>query len=285
MNLQKWWNKIRLVGKRGFKKSSEMQNPTSFFSSPSLQDLLFLTRVHCEPSLESIVEATQKKWLRPVGKERWESVESYNSKQMKKIHFHMKKMGFFSEVLPSDTNYDYALVLGASFSSVQERVHYLVKLWHKGVRFQKLIFLTGERPLDPKVEPDNIFMEASIVPKTETQMMQYVHDYFEIPEEMKQLPFELVSVPFDTKAGKRPSTADTIRAWMDRFPFPGKCLFVSNQPYCIYQGLVIKGLIPKNFVFETVGPPPTMEDMTGSTLLDTVARSLYQELQNRKKGT
>ena len=285
MNLRKWYQKLGLLGikARASNVSAEVPSKDYFVYSSNLKDLLTLTSITCEDNLESIVEATQKKWLRPQGKERWDILELYSPKEVNKIRLLAEGMGFFQEVLPKEKFYDYALVLGATFSSVQDRFSFLIKLWKMGVRFRELIFLAGERTLDPRIEPASIFLETGKAPKNETEMMQYVYDHWKMPKEMKELPFQIVSVPFDVKKGRRPSTGDTIQAWMDLFPKPGKCLFVSNQPYCLYQDLVVKNYLPKSFLFETVGSPVNSSDTSGSVLLDTIARCLYQELQNRKK--
>ncbi len=285
MNLRKWYQKLGLLGMRVRTSitSAEIADKDHFVYSSNLKRLFALTNINCEDSLESMVEATQKKWLRPQGKERWDIKELYSPKEVNKIRLLSEGMCFFQEVLPTEKFYDYALVLGATFSSVQDRFSFLIKLWKMGVRFRELVFLAGERPLDPRIEPASIFFETEKAPKNETEMMQYVYDHWEMPKEMKGLPFQIVSVPFDVKKGHRPSTGDTIQAWMDLSPKPGKCLFVSNQPYCLYQNLVVKNYLPKSFHFETVGLSVSSLDISGSVLLDTVARCLYQELQNRKK--
>ena len=99
---------------------------------------------------------------------------------------------------------------------------------------------------------------------------------------MRHLPLKVVSVPFDKISGKRPARGDTIRGWLEGSPDLEKCLFVSNQPYCTYDTLVIRNHFPKNFSFEVVGSAADHLDVNTNILLDNLARCLYEELQLKR---
>ncbi len=48
--------------------------------------------------------------------------------------------------------YDKALILGATTSRMQTRLDYLKQLWEDGIRFNELVWLTSDRPLDKRVD-------------------------------------------------------------------------------------------------------------------------------------
>jgi hypothetical protein len=74
---------------------------------------------------------------------------------------------------------------------------------------------------------------------------------------------------------RRPTTADTFQQWLTTNPVPGRSLMISNQPYCIYQQLVAEGIVPKEFMYETVGPSTDPSMQNPVIILDTYARCLY----------
>ncbi|NNM43397.1 MAG: hypothetical protein HKM07_03560 [Chlamydiae bacterium] len=251
--------------------------------SSYLQELLSVTQLEWNGTLDSLVSTTQKKWLRLPKQERWHLTETRVLDDVEKIYALMEKMGFFREISTKELYFDHAVVLGGAFFRVQNRMNFLADLWKRGMRFRELIFLTGERPLDPEIEPQTNFTHSQGIPQNEAEMMLYVHRYLDAPREMKELPLRVISVPFDKINGKRPTRADTIRAWLEGSPNLGKCLFVSNQPYCMYDTLVIRNNFPKSLSFEMVGSAADHLDVNTNVLLDNLARCLYEELQLKRK--
>jgi len=106
-----------------------------------------------------------------------------------------------------------------------------------------------------------------------------------IPFEWKELHVSFVEVPMKTENSlkKRPNTADTIKAWLEREPTEKKLLFVSDQPFCGYQFAVVAGSLPESFSFDVVGPgaDPSSHPASAAITLDTIARWLYQTEQNQ----
>lgn len=227
-----------------------------------------------QTDLKTIVDATQKTWLRPAGKERWEmeEVAADKTEQLKAL---FAKIGLIHEMKPSQKNYDYAVLLGSRLASTQKRVNYLLNLWHQGLRFNSIVVLTGERPLDPKIESIETPTGKAT---TECTMMQAVFTNLNAPEAFKNIPVTFVSVPMiTTKEGqvRRPTTGDTVQEWLKVNPKPGNCLVISNQPFVGYQDSVVKTLLPKSFVVESAGC--AAESTHNAEILDTIARWLYQE--------
>jgi hypothetical protein len=242
---------------------------TSFFDN-DLKQLLEVMAVSHDGTPQSIVEATQKKWIRPAGKERWEVEDTLTAAQRTAVMDFCTKKGFFREIKPAHLNYDYAFILGATVSRMEKRMAYLAKLADSGVRFKKVILLSGARPLDASVEaiPEGC--------KTECDAMEYL---WKAQPLSKQVPWKHYPHPMITMAeGKtrRPTTADAFALWMKDTPQPGRCFFVSNQPYCLYQHAVAENLMPSTFEYETVGTPAEASWQNAAVMLDTIARCLFE---------
>jgi len=249
--------------------------------------MLSLTGITHDGSLQDIVRETQKSWLRKPGAERWE-MPSTSMAQESEMRLLIDRMGFIQEVKPQQKSYTYLLLLGALFSTVAARMEYAVDLWKSGVRFEKIVLLGGARPMTSE-QGENLekFLEWSgksyldYEPKTETDLLRFVIENIAMPDEMKALPVTVVDVPMLQKPDgsmRRPTTGDTIEWWLKTNPEPGTCLAISNQPYVIYQDAVLKTLLPAQFPVDTVGDK-AQEDKELGILLDTLARVLYQEQQ------
>lgn len=261
--------------------------------NPLIIELLKLTDVVSESdTLSSIVDETQKHWLRKSGSERWDIVSDSrdNQEEIRKI---FENFFFFSEIESKYTEYEYAFVLGALFERMKLRFEHLVNLWNKGVRFNSIVFLSGSRPAQEAQGENKDVLEKwanvtiEIMPQTETELLKFIYDHMVMPEEMRKLPVQIIDVPMLQNSDgtmRRPNTADTIEWWLKSNPQLGKVLAVSNQPYVWYQDSVLKTLLPSSFEVDTVGQA-CLPDQKIGLLLDTLARTLYQEkirLENKK---
>jgi hypothetical protein len=272
----------------------ELENPTIVseqgLPSQALDELLKSTGIAHNGSLDDIVQKTQKFWYQG-GKERWE-LEAKGRFDKEKIFPFLEKLKVLEEVVSPVKSYDYALVHGALLSRVRMRLSFLVKEWNRGVRFSKIIFLTGDRDLHPTFEDRYGLMDANnpylpfreewrwegALPQNEVEMMQLVYEQSQIPEEMRKLPVEWISAPKQEKNGKmiRPGTKETLIEWLKLDPQPGECLAISNQPYVGYQDSIAKTYLPETFIITTVGPAAD-EKTTVEAHLDNLARWIYQE--------
>jgi len=262
-----------------------------------LRKLLQVFDIKHDDTLKTIVDETQKVWLRPAGKERWE-VELLHEDKRDQIMPILKEIGCIDEVFPSQEKYTYGVVLGALVSRVRSRFAFLLDLYKRGVRFDEVVFLGGERPLYPNQEPEELLLDPNNkelpfspdwqlkgeLPKTETEMMQMVFDQAELPEGFAEnVRVTFVDAPMQQKADgalRRPTTNDTIERWLEQNPAPGSCLFVSNQPYSGRQDSVARTYLPERFAIETVGSA-AYKDLPIVTFLDSLARWLYQEKKRR----
>ncbi|MBS3903866.1 MAG: hypothetical protein KGZ39_00890 [Simkania sp.] len=272
--MRKFWVLLAGVLSMGSLSSNEA------LITPQLCELLEITHVQCDKTLPSIVEATQKFWLRPTGQERWEIQERSDPEEQARIVELCRQIGLFSEVSPQTTHYRYCCILGAALPTVQKRLQYAAQLWLKGVRFDELVFLTGDRPLDHRVDRLSLLEE---LPQNETEGMLKIFEVMDLPQEIKDLPLTVIDTPKQPieQGLRRPNVSDTISCWVGQAPTPGNCLFISNQPYICYQAAVVRGLMPKTFLSETVGPTTSITPyLRANLLLDTIARWLYQESKN-----
>lgn len=242
---------------------------SSTFINDDLKQLLIAMDVPHNGTLPSIIEATQKKWTRPVGKEIWHIENKLSDTQAKAVIEFCSKNRFFIEILPAKKSYDYAVINGATVATMRKRIAFLEKIAKSGVVFKQVILLTGSRPLDPAIEtiPDGC--------RTEGDVMEYLWKAHPLS---KRVPWKHFEAPMITVFGsktRRPNTVDTYRLWLSDKPAPGSCFMISNQPYCHYQHFVAEAIMPKEFAFETVGPGVESLTQNPAAMLDTIARCLY----------
>ncbi len=221
-----------------------------------------------------IIRETQQQWLRKPGQERWELTE-LSLEQKRFVLDWAEKQGLFAPWKPACDQYDEALILGATTSRMQMRLDYLKKLWMQGTRFEKIVFLTGERPLDNRVD------DFTDLCKNESEAAQILWENASLPDEMRRLPVIFISVPMKKEGStlKRPNTQDTILAWLQTTLKTGSALFVSDQPFCGYQFAVIKTCLPDSVLFDLVGEgaDPASHPAAAAITLDSIARWIYQE--------
>ena len=220
-----------------------------------------------------IIEETQSKWLRPKGKERWEILEI--SKEQKQFVLDWAQaQGLYSSWEPTSNHYDKALILGATTGHMTMRLNYLKELWNKGVRFDEVVWLTGDRPLDKNID------DLRDVAANESQAAPIIWESADLPQEMKSLPVRFIATPMKNKQGvlTRPNTMDTLVTWLETTD-PCKALFVSSQPFCGYQFAIINTALPETFTFDVVGSgaDPSSHPAAAAITLDSIARWLYQE--------
>ncbi len=240
------------------------------FPSPALEKLLNVLNVSHGSDLQSIVDATQKSWLQK-DKERWEFEKRDEDKKDLLLPI-FRELGMIDTVDASNTMYDYALVYGATYGSVVARIDHLVSQYKRGVRFNQVVLLTGQRRLG------SYAADKELPYPTETEMMLALWKTMPMPATLRSVPLVLVDAPEQERNGRlvRPTTQDTLVEWLKTNPAPGTCLFVSNQPFSGYQEAVAKSVLPSSFTIETIGRQADSK-MPIAVLLDNLARWIYQE--------
>lgn len=265
--------------------------------SKPLTALLALSTIACNVDLASVVEATQKQWLRPADKERYELVDDVVLSDAKDgAQDLFAELGFIDAIEPTHMYYEYALLLGGTTKSMIRRTQSIINYCNQGVHFNSVVLLVGQRMLttDERENPQRI-REAGILDEaqheqflaewnstaqTETDAIALIWKYIALPAEMRDsVTVVLVDAPAKQKPDGtylRPNTMDTIVAWMNMNPKPGSCLAVTTQPQVLYQESVLKTGLPHDFMVEGVGPRVSV-GCTKAEIFDALARFLYQE--------
>lgn len=198
----------------------------------------------------------RNQWIQQ-GKERWVFEQRYEDLR-EAVWPMFQELGMVDEIKPAQDHYDTAVLLGALYSTFQRRLDYLVKT---GVTFDRIVLLSGERPL--------LDSEKATLPglETEADMVRFVYEHSPIA---KHIPVEFIAVPM--KGERRPNTLDTLNAWLKKNPNPKRCLVISTQPYVHYQGAIFERFFP--FPVEMAGPA-IAGSPTVALMLDTLGREIF----------
>jgi len=226
--------------------------------SPAFEEILELFGVE-EARVEEL-------WMQK-GKERWEFDKRYEYMRPTAWPY-FEIAGLVFEAFPQSREYDYAIVFGALLATVEKRIAFLERLRERGVNFNEIVFLTGDRDL--------LLSERERSGcRIESEMVEWAYRQSDLS---KDIPATFVFAPKQSESGflRCPRTHDTVEAWLRLSPTPGRCLAVSNQPYVGYQHAVLNSLLPRGFSLETVGPGIQGEP-TVALMLDTIAKQIIAE--------
>ncbi len=249
-----------------------MSNPFHLKNNPSWLKLLKTVGMEAEdPSLKEMNAWAQAHLLRRG--ERWEAQSPQFEGLQEGLLPLFEDLGLMQDAHAQCNHYQGALIHGAHLIRMRLRLDYLVQEWNRGVRFQDLYFLSGERDLEPEEA------EKSGV-TTENELTEWLWQNTDIPLALRHnLSVHFISAPKkkEKKSGKyvRPTTDDTLYAWLKTNPLPGRYLAISNAPYIMRQDLVTQSIVPSQYVIDTVGPQVNPQEKM-AILLDECARTLFQ---------
>ncbi|WP_062267393.1 hypothetical protein [Endozoicomonas arenosclerae] len=259
----------------------------------TLSALLTATDTPHQKEFNSMVEATQQ-WRRRPDQERWEVKDlKLSQEQRKKVFNYLEALGLINESRPEKQQFDYALVLGGTAPRMSARLQHLIKLWHEGVRFNHIIFLSGQRPTLDDIDQTELLVAKVIGsdasedrkrkarPATEKEAAEMVYMSSNMPEAMRKLKVTFFSTDrfWEVDRWQRGNTRDSIKNWVSSHPKPGSALIVSNQPHLFYQQEVIRQELPKGFVTEATAQASGANDQL-IMYLDAMALWLHN-LQQR----
>ncbi len=245
-----------------------------------------------ENALNQINSWAQKNLLRQG--ERWQEQNHRFEELTPRLKPLLKELDFVKATVPHFKEYQGALIHGAMLPTARLRLHYLIKQWKCGIRFSHLYFLSGDRPLQAEHENEETLLSDQKsplkireewsrphqLPKTEAEMMRFIWEQSEIPEDVrKQVKVHFIHAPMKKNPGSekslRPTTDDTVEYWLKNSPPLGRYLAVSNSPYINRQDLVVRMMASKGYEFETIGPE-AIEQEKMAIFLDELARFIYQ---------
>lgn len=254
----------------------------------------------------------QAVFLRPAGQERQNlSGQQKFGAYSPKLYPLFKELGDIDPVLPKQESYDYILINGSTVKNMRERLKTLVDL----VTSQKItitpntsiVFLSGERDLfTPDKEGDlndtsvlglNPDFKETIHSKTEYEAARWIWHQANLPDSLKATSPHFINAPkikTTDKSGKiilsRPTTATTVKTWLESNPKPGTCLCISSQPFVYYQTLTTDSLVYANHqIFQVEGTG----ESSGQNLeyfskhvdifMDNLARTIYTETKQSSR--
>ncbi|MES2199723.1 MAG: hypothetical protein V4489_06110 [Chlamydiota bacterium] len=255
------------------------------------------------PSESAILQINawaQKNLLRQG--ERWQEQMIQFEKLKSQIKPLLLDLGFIDATSSQFRDYQGAILHGAILPRVRIRLNYLVEQWKSGVRFSKLYFLSGARPLVMQHENKDCLMQDHTsplkikkdwkapkeFPKTESEMIQLVWEQSDIPDDMcRNLEVHFINAPMkkDPKSENllRPTTDDTIETWLKTAPLQGRYLAITNAPYTNRQDAVIRTIAPCEYGFDTIGPAADEYEQM-AIYLDELARLIFQTKQFATKN-
>lgn len=241
------------------------------FITPDLLHLLKVMEIPHDGTPNSIAIATQKKWTRPTGKERWQIEDILTVAQRQTVFEFCQKQHFFDEIGASRKQYDYGIIVGGAVGRMEKRISHFVKLFESGVRFKRVVLLPGARPLD------NCFESVPEGCKTEGEALRFLWEAQAVSQEVKWELLETPMIPTVEGQFRRPGTSDVYLHWLKTAPAPGSCLFFSNQPFCLYQNAVAQLVMPEDFSVETAGAKADPTAQNGMVLLEAIADWIFYE--------
>lgn len=220
-----------------------------------------------------LVSETQRAWLRPPGKERWQ-VEATRECDEKLVRI-LEDSPFQAERLPRTACADHVLLMSAIESEFLVRLEYFSVLVREGFVPNAVYLLGGQRVLDPDRECEIrgvLGQEAREIDMLEfhAEQARNRHPWLE------GLEFVSCSTPYQEDASgnlRRPNTHDTIVTWLQEHFDGGSVLCLSNQPFVDYQTTLFRKLLPKEVVIDGAGA--RADRCSPSIVLDAIARMLY----------
>ena len=295
-------------------KKVEDHSPASLFVtkegrlSSHVVRLLTLDHQYDEKDgLAAVVAKTQDTWIAVrQGQGNKERTDLKDSPEREAIRGDVDQcatdMALYAERKPALKNYTYAACHGAFLPGVRTNLSMLIAAWKQGIRFESLVFLSGERDLRKgeneqdcvkNLEDGSSYpffkkgwkMPADARYETEYDMVKLVWDQTELPKDMAEvLKDKVVFINAPRGKNARPGTKDTIREWLEKYhPEPGTVLAYSYPLLWPYQQLAgetaFKG---SGLVIDTAAPalPEKMfkenEVRRVSLVFDTVAKCLFE---------
>lgn len=213
--------------------------------------------------LESLNTLLQEAWLRKPNLERWHlSDDALSAEKKKNIAEALNEMHIYGTIEPIKIDnhyrqYDCALLMGALESRVHLRLNYLLDLWKKGLKFNRLFVLTGSRSLDPAQEPITATLAALKIDTTEEEMTGYLLKTA-LKERSKTDPafqnfereVEIIHMNAPAKPdATRANATDVITKWKDQYDNSANrnILLIANQPYIPYYAGVLTRILSHDF--------------------------------------
>ncbi|WP_100934625.1 hypothetical protein [Candidatus Chlamydia corallus] len=217
---------------------------------PVVNRLLEVSGLPEADSVEGLIESTSAWTLTP--EERF-SGELVSVCQIKDEHAFYNDLSLLhmTQAVPSySATYDCAVVFGGPLPALRQRLDFLVREWHRGVRFKKIVFLCGQRGRYQSIEEQEHFFDSrynpfpteenwksenQVTPSSEEEIAKFVWAQMLVPRVWRdnasgvRVTFLLAKPGEDRLVANRKDTLLLFRSYQEAFP--ERVLFVSSQPF------------------------------------------------------
>lgn len=272
-----------------------LQLSISYASRPNFISVFNALGIKIKNTVDDINRYAQDNFLRKPDEERWQMAQSRYEKKRHKLFPALKGLGLYQKVVPRvGAKYDYAVVLGATVPSMRKRALFLQEAFEKyNITFESVVFLVGQRPLSSEIEDEGTLFcvkdgsirkdwvkSENLKVKTETDGAKLAWDQVITNPKLKKMSVIFVDTPMSSE-GKRPTTGDTVKAWMSLNVKPGAVIAISSNPHVPYQDMVLRNLLTEYNWFKNGGKLKTIgsavdEDAKVGVMLDAFARYLFE---------
>lgn len=216
-------------------------------------------------------------WIRPVNKERWEIKSNRTQPQDEAIRQIFVKLGFGKAENPSKDIHN-AILMGARFVGMQQRIATLKNLVTDGYRFDHIWMLLGERSLTQNEIQLAYSAGMDISLSSDERDVGSALFYSSFSKEEHRLhTIKSEKLPGQVRA----RTVETIEQFLKSNPDSGGYVLASSQPFALYHKLQTQKMLKKfhrcDIQLSLAAEPLDLLGLKSNTaeLLDNLARIFY----------
>jgi hypothetical protein len=268
--------------------------------------LLELTDVECEHDLKSVVEATQKHWIRR-GERAYGATDS-DTKKSAAILETARSAGFINAMEPDSKQgkeIDEFIIYASTGPNMLERLKFASQMVDKyGLQIGNIRLLGGQRALDGRDTMPELFPDGR--PKeicTEIDLFRYLFAHLTGIDNLRGIRF-CTFIDAQMTGKQRPTTLDTLELLKEQYIKTAKesdvveeagssikpkkkLIAVTLQPHGPGQGRLTTERVLGDICDCQVAAAAAPKSVEGDTvlLLDTIARYLWETLQAEKALT
>ena len=227
----------------------------------------------------------QKNFLRPA------NLDHQDIKNLPQDLYHTeyipfyKQLGLVQEKTPLKKQYNIWVVFGGTPWDTLKRFEWVEYMWNQGIYTKKILYINGQRKLN-STEKKWMINHYNTKVSFQHEAALFIWTQKITDDSLKNL-FEVMTIPAPSK-NKRANTQDTLeRFFQSSFYILGSnTLFISNQPYGLYQSLTVE-TVQKKLGLPTLNTETVYSPLLGAeinktntrTFLDTLARQFYTAIQ------
>jgi len=212
----------------------------------------------------------QKNFLKSENIDDQDTLSISNYEYHNQIEHLIHKLGLINEKLPKHINYDCVVIFGGTPWDTLERFMFIKKT---NVSSNNYVYINGLRKLNN--------MEIDYIKQNYNETIIYQHEFADFLWN-KLFNDDLNILTIEPYSSKRINTFDTIKVFFDGWNNYCSYLFVSNNPYGLYQKETLMKYVNKNVRNKIIDICYSSINRNIPTLvyLDTIARRFYTKISN-----